>query len=457
MYRSKSIFAFLLFVTILGGCTNNKSNTLADNKKAPPLNAKASFIEWGKANALPFDIKNNPIPDSILRSIAANIADSKVVLLSEGFHNCEEMLQLQAQIIPYLITHKGFNTVVTESGFPESAYMNDYIHGKDTIPNLWERSINSMYYEWKMGRKTIELLRAHNLFNNPKVDYIGADIGGFYVDWEFPFQQIFAYIDSVDAPTSKALQKDMAPYFKLMKPYAAYYYTVKLSTAQKNKLALILSDLMDIFDTNKTLYISKSNQKEYQWISQCVKSMAMAENYYRNYEDAQDTVNKHSKYVGLNGREIAMAKNIQWVLSTKADAKIIVINHVIHTKTESQYQNEMYGHFTPMGQLLKQDLKEDLYAIGMVYGGGHFWNDWQVAANRFADTIPTPPNGSIEGVMQAISTNDYYLNLKNTPSTTHSWFKENTLLRENDYEIKMKLSEWDACFYLNEVSPAEAF
>jgi erythromycin esterase-like protein len=452
MYHSTSIFTLLFVVICLGSCTKNESNP----QTSLPLNGKEAFIEWGKTSAIYFDSQEKNLPDSLLDAIAEDISDSRVVLLSEGFHNCQEMLQLQTQLIPYLITKKGFNTVVTESGFPESKYINDYIHGQDTIPNLWERSIGSMYSEWKMGRKTIEFLRTYNQSNHPKVDYIGADIGGFYNNWQFPFQQIFAYIDSVDAPLSKRLQEDMALYFKVMTKYAAYHYMIKLSQEQKNNLAVILENLMANFETNKVLYISKSNQKEYQWILQCIKSMRMAENYYRNYEDAKDTINNHSKYAGLNGREIAMAKNIQWVLANKANAKIIVINHVVHTKTESQYQDKMYGHFTPMGQLLKQQLQDSLYTIGMVYGGGHFWNKWQMPENRFVDTIPSPLKGGLESVLQAIATKDYYINLEHTPATTHSWFKENTMLRENDYEIKMKPSEWDACFYLNTVNPAKA-
>lgn len=455
MYPSKLIFAFLSFIIILIGCTNHTPNSQTNKNTISPLDGKEAFIAWGKKKALFFDSKNATLPDSLLQKIADDIGDSKVVLLSEGFHNCEEMLQLQAQLIPYLVTKKGFNTVVVESGFPESKYMNDYIHSKDTISNLWERSVDLMYTKWKMGRKTIEFLRAHNQSGGSKVDYIGADIGGFYNNWQFPFQQIFAYIDTVDASLSKSLQKDMEPYFKIMTKYAAYHYTIKLNSTQKNRLAVILEDLMHTFESKKANYISNSNQTDYLWILQCIKSMAMAENYYRNYADAKDTLNDHSKYAGLNGREIAMSKNIQWILEHKKEAKIVVVNHVIHTKTESQYQGELYGNFTPMGQLLKQVLQEKLYVIGMVYGGGHFWNNWQVPSERFIDTIPTPPNGSIEGVMQAVSTKDYYINLENTPSSTHAWFKENTMLRENDYEIKIKPSEWNACFYLNAVNPAE--
>ncbi|WMX13342.1 erythromycin esterase family protein [Aureispira sp. CCB-E] len=454
MHLLKVVFIFPLLFSILTGCTNTQSSPQQTDLKNV-LSGKELFIEWGQKNLISFENEAKLLSDSLLEKIAADIANAKVVLLSEGFHNCEEMLRLQQQLIPYLIEHKGFNTVITESGLPESKYMNDYIHGKDSISNLWERSVGSMYTQWKTGRKTIESLRTYNQQHANQVDYIGADIGGFYNNWRFPFEQIFSYIDSVDAPLSKQLRRDMAPYFKVMTKWAAYHYMIKLTDKQKNNLMVILEDLIDSFQSNKATYISRSSLKDYQWILQCIRSMRMAENYYRNYQDATDTVNSHSKYAGLNGREIAMAKNIQWALSYKKEAKIIVVNHVVHTKTASQYQGEMYGNFTPMGQLLQQQLKDSLYVIGMVYGKGLFWNKWQVPDKRFVDTIPAPPIESMEHVMKAIATKNYYLNFKEVPSSTYSWFNANTIIKENDYEITIRPSEWDACFYLHEVHPAK--
>lgn len=453
MYFPKIAFFFLCFFLILTGCTPEKTPP-----SPPPLNGEQSFIEWAKKNALSFDPKINALPDSLLQKIAADVADSRVVVLSEGFHNCEEMLTLQYALISYLVKEKGFNTIATESGLPESKPLNDYIHGKDSIPNLWEKSIDIIYSEWDMGRKTIEWLRTFNRTSSRKVDYFGADIGGFYNNWAIPFEQIFAYTDAVDAPIAKQLRKDMAFYWKFMTKWAAYHYTTKLTAEQQNNLVVLLDNLIQTFASNKERYISKSSKKEYQWILQCIKSMRMAENYYRNYQQIKDT-SEHfvSNYVGLNGREVAMAENIKWILKNKADAKIIVVNHVVHTKTASQYQGDFYRNFTPMGQLLKQHLKDSLYVIGMTYGKGSFWNKWQGRINRFVDTIPTPAHNNLEHILQAVADTSYYIRWENTPKESYNWFKETNTIRENDYEIKIKPSEWNACFYLHKVSPAKAF
>ena len=131
--------------------------------------------------------------------------------------------------------------------------------------------------------------------------------------------------------------------------------------------------------------------------------MQLAENYYRNYEH-MSTNDISNKYCGLNGREIAMSNNMIWRLhldctnerrgsrqQQRRQQKMIVINHVIHTKTATQYQGEIWGHFVPMGQMAKQLLinasadqaeKQSIFNVGMLYGGGTFWNEWQKTDKR---------------------------------------------------------------------------
>lgn len=453
----KLVGFFFLLSLLFESCTNKLSQTppVDTTNSSTELTGKDLFIEWGKKNKVPFDINNKASLDSLVKTMAQDIGTAKVVLFSEGFHNCEEMFQLQYALITHLVTNKGFNLVATESGLPESKHINDYIHGQDSIPKMWESSLSRLYRPWKIGRATINWLAAYNQANGNTIDYIGADIGGFYQDWEFPFQQIFTYLDQVDTATSTPLKENMAVYFKAMKPYAAYYYVRRLSRQQKDELAALLDELIQTFTQNEAAYISKSDKKTYTWVLQCVKAMRFAEHYYRNYQNVTDTTkNLVPVYLGGSGRELAMAENIKWMYNRKKDAKIIVINHVIHNKTATQDQGEFYRNFTPMGQLLKQEFKEDLFVIGMAYGKGHYWKTWQVPSMRKVDTIPPSDTAGMERVLHAVAPQDFYLHLANPPLLTYKWLYQDIPLRENDYTILLKPAEWDACFYLEEVGPA---
>ena len=72
-----------------------------------------------------------------------------------------------------------------------------------------------------------------------------------------------------------------------------------------------------------------------------------------------------------------LERNCLWVLQQRKETKIIWIDHVIHTKTKTQYQDDMWGFFTPAGHILKQHLGHDYFSIGMAYDQGTFWNNWK--------------------------------------------------------------------------------
>ena len=207
--------------------------------------------------------------------------------------------------------------------------------------------------------------------------------------------------------------------------------------------------------------------------------MQLAENYYRNYENMMlsDSGSGISKYSGLDGREIAMANNMIWRLNlnrgvrtvspettSHARKKMVVINHIIHTKTATQYQDGVWGHFVPMGQIMKQlltsndDQEKLMFNVGLVYGSGTFWNKWQNQEERFIDTSPLPKDNGLESVMGQISEQaklpNFFLHWELAPKEAWLYLNEVTTIRENDCFIKAYPLEWNGCIFLNEVSPA---
>jgi len=180
----------------------------------------------------------------------------------------------------------------------------------------------------------------------------------------------------------------------------------------------------------------------------------MAENYYRNYADRKGKA--PHRYAGLNGRELMMSHNVLWALEQRKEAKIILINHVIHTKTKSQKQDDVWGYFTPMAQIIKQNLGDDFFAIGMCYGGGKFWNKWQKPADRFVDDIQPAKEDGMETTMKSISDKSYFIHWEKAPAIARPWLNNELTLRENDYYTLMEPIEWNACIYLDEVNPGTA-
>jgi erythromycin esterase len=446
--------AITLLVGIAFSCCNKPKNKLT-TKEEIYSNAEKAFVEWGRQNAVAINSLTPTSDNSDLKAIVEAIGDARVIAISEGFHNCKEMMQLHERLIRYLVEEKGFNTVMAESGLPESRMVYDFIQGKNVQGNVYVDGFNKMYGTWKEGRSLIDWMREYNQTHDNVLRYYGADIGGFYKNWYPPMQRIFDYLQKVDPTYAKQLKKRLDPMLKVMgTKKARLNYQEKLSAEQKAQIAIVLDEAVAHFDRNKEEFVAKWNQEEYQWARQSAIAMRMAENYYRNYADRAG-IEPH-RYTSLSGRELMMAHSVLWALKQRKDAKIILINHVIHTKTKSQLQDGVWGNFTPMAQFIKQELNNDFFVIGMCYGGGKFWNKWQRPTERFIDDIQAAKTDGMEAAMSAIGKEQFFIHWDKAPLEAWPWLNNQLTLRENDYYTKIEPREWNACFYLHEVSPGTA-
>ncbi len=446
--RLMSKYIIVTFFILLSACKKNE-----DNNKPNTTNPQAAFIEWAKKNHTILNSMTVTEDNSDLETIFQNAYKYKLIVLSEGFHNCSEMMQLHHRMIRYLVEEHGFNTVVTESGLPESRLAYDFVQNQPNAKNPWEDGINKMYSQWEEGRALIEWMREYNLSHDNELAYYGVDIGGFYKDWKTPLNNVLDYLKNVDSEYAEAQKKQLQPWLEILSENARVKYIEELSQEDRDKLALMLDEMVAHFQKNKEAFISKSNELDYEWAKQSTVAMRMAEHYYRNYLNQRNGTNA---YVGLNGREIAMAHNTKWVLEHRKNAKVILIDHVVHTKTQTQHQNGIYGFFTPAGEILKQELKDSLFVVGMTYGSGKFWNNWQNPESRFIDTIPQSKPHGIEKTMAQIDAKPYYIYWQDSSNYAKEWMNSLLELRENNYFINIRPSEWDGCVFLPIVGPGSA-
>ena len=213
--------------------------------------AENCFIDWAKQNASEI-VSIFPTEDNHdLEPIAELIGSSKFVALSEGFHNCKEIMSLHFRIIRYLIENHGFNTVLSESGLPESRMIYDYVQGKDASENMWEVGLNKMYGAWSEGRQLINYMRDYNSSHDNRLQYYGTDIGGFYQNWKMPLEHILQYLKTVDVEHHTSLYEKLHPFMELLANNARLNYSEHLSPTQKNELVVILDEAVANFNIRK--------------------------------------------------------------------------------------------------------------------------------------------------------------------------------------------------------------
>ena len=437
---------------------NDNSATMKPNGQLTFDLAESHFVEWAKKHSKKIESFIPTDDNSDLEVIAESIGNASFVALSEGYHNCNEMMSLHYRIIRYLIENHGFNTVLSESGLPESRIIHDYILGEHKkSEDMWGKGLNKMYGAWKEGRQLIEFMHQYNLKHDNILQYYGTDIGGFYKNWKTPLESILQYLKKVDEEYHEYLFQNLRHFMNLLATDARLKYSEQLSPSKKDDLARILDEAVENFNRKEEEYLSNGSYKDFQWARQGMISMQLAENYYRNFDNRKSP--ESSKYVGLNGREIAMARNSLWALKQRDDARIIWIDHVIHTKTKSQYQDETWGFFTPAGQLISHVLGKDFFSIGMVYGKGKFWNQWQRPTDRFVDVVPCwhRERRSLEKSLSKCGNFNFFLNWGKAIRSSFEcqyWMSSTFSMRENDYFIQLEPREWNACIYLDETNPA---
>jgi hypothetical protein len=120
----------------------------------------------------------------------------------------------------------------------------------------------------------------------------------------------------------------------------------------------------------------------------------------------------------------------------------------------------IFNNFYIQNQNYSYLLSNIAIITGLVYGKGKFWKNWQKPAERSIDVVPEPKTeGGIEPILSAVKQSNYFIHwekilVKDGYPSPNVFLSSTFLMRENDYFIKIKPMEWDACIYLNEVDPA---
>ena len=415
------------------------------------------FKLWAKENAkqLPMDQKSD---NTAFSPIGKAICNAQFVALSESAHNTREFLKMNARIVQYLVEEKGFTRLVAETGFPESKKVNDYILGADIKKKEWTNGLNPMYSRWEEFNTMIEWLKLHNakVSDDKKVKFYGIDIAGGYHDLMPAFNIIRTYLKKVDLSYAKKMSKKILPLLDILKSdkprQARNRYIRNLSLKQKYAFEMYVNLIINRLSDHKKAYIKKSNLQEFEFVRQSSIALFQALNYYFNTANLKNT--DYNKTVGVNGREIAMFQNFSWVYKQDTKAKIIIINHNVHSKTKSGYLDDFWKFFTPFGAFVRQHFGDRYYAIGAAYDHGKYWVNWTKNKKRIIMNSVHSDEGKIDYVFKSIGIPYFFVDFKSIPDNrlAYKWLSMSIIAREHDEPMPITPNEFDGYIFYNTIS-----
>jgi len=425
--------------------------------KVDQLKAEEDFKLWLSQNAhiIPMDQESD---NTAFNSIGKAIRDAQFVALSESAHNTREFLKMNARLVQYLVVEKGFTRLVAETGFPESKKVNDYISGADINKKEWTAGLNPMYSRWEEFNAMIEWLRKHNqkVAGDKKVQFYGIDITGGYHDLMPAFKIIQSYLKKVDRTFAKKMSKKILPLLDILKSdkprQARNRYIDSLSIKQKYAFEMHVNLIINRLSDYKEAYLKKSNLQEFEFARQSSIALFQALNYYFNAANWNN--HDYNKTVGVNGREIAMFQNFSWVHKQDTIAKIIIINHNVHSKTKSGYLDDFWKFFTPFGAFVRQQFGDSYYSIGAAYHQGSYWDNWTKNEERIIKDTKTSKDGNIDIVFKSIGIPYFFVDFKSIPNDrpAYDWLSLTINAREHEEPMPITPNEFDGFIYYDKIS-----
>ena len=444
--------AFAFMAAFIVACSTGRRNDMAEKE----------FVRQARRHAVQFSMEGENGKDPMLRVIGDAIGQAKVVAVSESAHNAKEIISTNAAIARYLIEYKGFSTVVTESAFPESAAVNDYIQGKDVDKSIWVNSLTDMYGRWEEFAEFIEWMREYNTqtVSGKKVRFYGLDIAGFYTDLRPVFGKVTEGLEETDPEYVHRVRSSLDPILDSLASgglrKAVSCYGKKLTLEQKYRLEEKLNGIIEYIETNRDRLLRKLGTDEYELLKQQAVSLFQTAVYYRNcfFQNRP-----YREFVGLNGRDLTMERNFRWIFDSDTTAKVVIICHNIHTKTRPVYLDDTFEYFVPFCAFVEKSFGDDFYNIGCAYGHGEYWENWKKNEERIIKQVPPAGKGVIDHTMEAVGKSCFFIDFhKIAPdSPAWMWIDSDMQSREHGDKVSMSPGEFDGFIYYDTISiPVES-
>lgn len=431
------------------GCTTDRN-----------AGAEKEFIRQARRHAVVFSMEDGI--DHALEAVGDAVGDARVVAVSESAHNVKEFITVNTAIARYLIEHKGFNTVAVESAFPESMAVNDYIQGKDIDKSVWTNSLTDMFGRWEEFADFVEWMRDYNSRpgNGRQVRFYGLDITGFYTDLRPAFGLVTDGLGKIDPAYAGQIRSELGPILDTLASgglrKAVTSYGKNLTSGQRYILEGKLKEIIEYIDAGRDGFLRCISEEDYELLKQEAVSLFQTVVYYRNCFFQNKP---YREFAGLNGRDLAMAKNFEWIFSTDTTAKAVIICHNIHTKTGPVYLDDTFEYFVPFCAFVQRAFGDGFYNIGCAYGRGEYWDNWKKDEERVIKQVPPAEEGVIDKTMEKVGNTCYFIDFhKIDPcSRAWTWIDSDKMSREHGDKISMSPGEFDGFIYYDEISiPTES-
>lgn len=406
-----------------------------------------SGVKWVNKNAvqiLSIDPENSHYED--LAPIKSAIGDARIVLLGEQEHGDGSAYLAKSRLVKFLHSEMGYNVLAFESDFfGVNKGWFDYKKGKREYKDV----ISQLYVFWAQSEMCQNLFHSMEISQQSNRPMI---LAGFDCQQLLTIskEELIPSLDSIISQYGIIMEDtDKAFFFKVIKDAMKDFHDQEITDSDQKRFLEILYILSDQF---------KEHKLDEFWIQEIDNLKGfMMHTWYWWLDRQNDMVNN-------NYRDMQMAKNILWLLNEKYKNEKIIIwagnGHIIKSDTLFEVEAEGWKpeiRQYPMGEILFDSLKNDMYSIGFVSNKGQSSYLKYNEDNLFVQyNIEPADSNSFACELNRSGFQYAFINLRGQFSTSIESERRIRIWRP-EY-VKAKLSDiYDGIFYIEEMQANKQF
>lgn len=389
--------------------------------------------------------------DADLAALKRMVGNATVVGLGEESHGSHELIDLKARLVEYLISYRGFTTLVMENDWGSSQLLDKYINGGQG--DLKTIMASSLFGAWQT-REFEELfawLRAYNA--NPahahKAHFMGMDIQAFD---QSELDTVESYVNAID-PQQSALVNS------LYQPIIANDYTpsmyARMSASAKQQCQVQAQQVYNLLEANQQRYSSTSSPQQFSLVLQNARIIVETATYLNASTGYQSLVNYYQ-------RDTFMAENVEWIYEHDAGIapRVMVWAHDGHIANDTTYSTQNGRN---LGAELRIQYQRSYLAIGTILYQGTFRAYKNYPLNS-VQRIPPPSRNDLSYSLSRAGIPLYMLDLRNLRSGQVSNWAQSPCIVPNYGLGGQDLSGiaapsqfFDVIVYIQKTRPSEYF
>ncbi|HEX9889341.1 MAG TPA: erythromycin esterase family protein [Nitriliruptorales bacterium] len=322
-----------------------------------------------------------------LEPLVEVIGDARVVGLGESAHAMGEFYRLKHRLLRFLVERMGFSTFALESGFAEGLVVDRWVQGgAGDLDDVIRRGFTYNMGSSEEFAAQLTWMREHNLAGrSPRLRYRGTDLPGWLGSARPALDEVVGYLQDVDAPTADRVLARATPLVGRVagryQPDAVDRYAV-LTGEERDGLTAALADLVATMERRRPDWIATTGTERFELALRCAVNAAQLDAHLRH------AVAAGASTAVMEGRDVAMAANIRWMLDTVDRGERVVFGaHNGHVQAVPFLVAGQSVPSTSAGTYLRAALGQDYRPIGTTFASLDGGVETQAASAGTIDAV----------------------------------------------------------------------